>query len=81
MAKIEIYTRDGCGFCVMAKRLLDKADLTYIEYNVYQQPDKVSEMRQRTNGHTYPQILIDDQSIGGCDDLMSLARQGKLPIA
>ena len=37
------------------------------------------EMIQRANGRTtVPQIFIDGQHVGGCDDLYALDRQGKL---
>lgn len=35
-------------------------------------------MQDRSGGHTVPQIFIDDQHIGGCDDLFSLERKGQL---
>lgn len=36
-------------------------------------------MIQRANGRaTVPQIFIDGQHVGGCDDLMALEASGKL---
>jgi glutaredoxin 3 len=36
-------------------------------------------MVQRANGGaTFPQIFIDKQHVGGCDDLYALDREGKL---
>ena len=33
---------------------------------------------ERTKQRTVPQIFINDQHIGGCDDLYALERQGAL---
>ncbi len=67
---IEIYTRPGCGFCHRAKRLLDGKELTYQEYNIWEEEGRNEEMLKRSNGErTVPQVFINDNHIGGCDDL------------
>lgn len=79
MATIEIYTKPTCGFCHMAKRLLDSKGVGYAEVNISAQPDRRGEMIQRANGRsTVPQIFVNGKHIGGCDDLMALERRGQL---
>ena len=79
MPKVEIYTRDFCGYCARAKALLSQKGADFTEYNVGLDNEKRREMNARSNGgNTFPQILIDDQPIGGCDDLFALERAGKL---
>ncbi|SFR35508.1 glutaredoxin 3 [Litoreibacter janthinus] len=79
MAQIEIYTTSLCGFCHAAKRLLTQKGASFDETDVGRNPDKKGEMIQRANGgRTVPQIFIDGQHIGGCDDLFALERAGKL---
>ena len=79
MAKVEIYTKMTCGFCIRAKHLLDMKKVTYEEYSVDFGGSKKAEMVERTGGRmTVPQIFIDGRHVGGCDDLMSLEQQGKL---
>lgn len=78
MKKIEIYTKDYCPYCHRAKKLLDLKGADFIEYDISINPDQDSQMRQRTRRHTVPQIFIDDQHIGGCDDLYALDSSGKL---
>lgn len=76
---IEIYTKWGCPYCVRAKALLDAKGVTYAEYDITLGGPKRDEMQTRVpGGMTVPQILIDDQAIGGCDDLHALDRAGKL---
>ncbi|NRB36938.1 MAG: glutaredoxin [Pseudomonadales bacterium] len=81
MAKIEIYTRPGCGYCTHVKRLLSSNALVFIEHDVYLQPDRVKEMRRRTDKRNYPQVFIDDCSIGGFEELLQLEQQQQLPKA
>ena len=79
MAKVEIYTKTFCGFCVRAKRLLDMKKVPFEEYSVDFGGEKKTEMVQRANGRTtVPQIFIDGHHIGGCDELMTLEQRGKL---
>jgi len=74
MNNIEIYTRPGCGYCTHAKRLLSSKGLVFTEYDVYQHPEKISEMRYRTGGRTYPQLFINDQAVGGFEALLQLEK-------
>lgn len=79
MAKVEIYTKMTCGFCVRAKRLLEMKKVAFDEIAVDFSGDKKAEMVQRAGGRmTVPQIFINGRHVGGCDDLMALEQQGKL---
>lgn len=79
MAKVEIYTWSTCPFCRRAKELLDSKDIDYTEYDITGDDDARDKMATRSNGRrTVPQIFIDDQWIGGCDDMHLLEAEGKL---
>ncbi len=79
MARIEIYTKAFCGYCVSAKRLLDGKGAAYEEYDITMGGPQRAEMIQRAHGRaTVPQIFIDDRHIGGSDDLRALDEAGKL---
>lgn len=79
MKPVEIYTTPICGFCRMAKSLLDKKGVSYTEIDVMMNPSKKSEMVSRANGgRSVPQIFIDNAHVGGCDDLHDLERAGRL---
>jgi len=79
MPKVEIYTKFTCGFCFRAKSLLKSKNVTFEEYDISMGGPKREEMIQRSKGaSTVPQIFIDDQHIGGSDDLAELERAGKL---
>lgn len=79
MKPVEIYTTPICGFCRMAKRLLDQKGVSYTEIDVMMTPSRKKEMMQRANGgRTVPQIFIGQDHVGGCDDLYALERGGRL---
>lgn len=79
VAKVEIYTRWGCGYCVAAKALLAGKGVEFVEYDVTMGGEPRAEMLRRVPGaQTVPQILIDDVAVGGSDDIHALDRAGKL---
>ena len=78
MKKILIYTANRCGYCVMAKRLLDNKNTPYTEINVDEKMGMREEMMQKTKRRTVPQIYIGDFHVGGFDDLNALNKAGKL---
>ena len=79
MAKVEIYTKSTCPYCVRATQLLRSKGVEHDNISVDQGGEKKAEMVQRAGGRTsVPQIFIGGQHIGGCDDLMALESRGKL---
>lgn len=78
-AKVEIYTKWGCPYCVRAKGLLDAKGVAYTEYDITMGGPKRAEMLERAPGATtVPQVFVNDQGLGGCDDIHALDRAGKL---
>lgn len=77
--KVEIYTQWGCPYCVRAKALLDSKGVAYTEIDVTMDTKKRAEMAERKPGaRTVPQVFVDDQALGGCDDIHALDAAGKL---
>ncbi|WP_340315490.1 glutaredoxin 3 [Rhizorhabdus argentea] len=79
MPKVEIYTKAFCPYCSRAKALLEVKGVAFDEYDISSGGPKRAEMLQRANGgYTVPQIFIDGNHIGGCDDIFALDGAGKL---
>ena len=78
MENVTIYTRQLCGYCVAAKRLLDGKGVDYEEVDATFSPERRQEMAQRGGGATFPQIFVGETHVGGCDDLHMLERNGNL---
>lgn len=77
MANIEIYTKATCPFCHRAKALLNSKGVSFQEIAI-DDDVKREEMIKRSGRTTVPQIFIDAQHIGGCDDLYALDARGGL---
>ena len=79
MARVEIYVKSTCGFCYRALKLLEAKGADYQAYELTWGSPLREEMIQRAGGRTtVPQIFINGEHIGGCDDLHRLDREGKL---
>ncbi|STX29616.1 grxC glutaredoxin 3 [Legionella beliardensis] len=78
MANVIIYSTSYCPYCMRAKQLLDSKGVNYQEIRVDEEPEKRAEMMARSGRRTVPQIFINDQAIGGCDDLYALESKGRL---
>jgi len=78
MARIQMYTTTWCGYCVRAKALLDSKRIPYEEIHLEDDAGFRQRLHDLTGGWTVPQILIDDQVIGGYTELWRLDRDGRL---
>lgn len=79
MKNVDIYTSPLCGYCHMAKRLLDQKGVAYNEINVMGDDASRSQMMERAPGsRTVPQIFVGETHVGGSDELHALERAGKL---
>jgi glutaredoxin 3 len=76
--RIQLYTTRWCGYCVHAKALLESRGLEFEEVNLDDDPAFRQRIHDLTGNWTVPQILIDDQPIGGYTELWRLNRAGAL---
>jgi len=78
MAAITLYTTENCSKCVGAKALLEKRGILYQEINLAKDPDGRAELMARTGMLTFPQIVVEEETIGGFEDLIAADRRGRL---
>lgn len=79
MKPVVMYFKPTCPYCHRAAQLLQQKGANVESINIAEFPERRAEMIERANGRTtVPQIFINHQHIGGCDDLYQLEQQGKL---
>ena len=66
---IKIYSTSWCSPCISAKRLLKERELEYEEIDIEDKGWSRDDLFELTGGRTVHQIVIDDNPIGGYDDL------------
>lgn len=69
---VEIWGKENCGYCTAAKSLAESKGLsyTYKQMGVDFTRDEVFE--QFPNARTFPQIKVNDEPIGGYNELANL---------
>ena len=79
MAKVEMYSTMWCPYCSHARALLERKGVAFTEIDLMEEPGRRDEMIRRAGGRTtVPQIFINGEHIGGCDDMVALDRAGGL---
>ena len=78
MAEVTVYTTEPCPYCSKAKGLLAARGIEYSEINLGRDPEGRAELAQKTGLMTFPQIVIDGETLGGWTELEAAERDGKL---
>jgi glutaredoxin 3 len=75
---VVVYTTDPCSFCTRVKQLLDARGVEYTEINLARDSAGRSELVERTGMMSFPQVLVDDELIGGFQETLAADQTGKL---
>ena len=70
MKNIVIYTQDMCGYCDAAKNEFKARDWPYTSHNIKHEDNKNALMELLPEAKTVPQIWIENEHIGGYDELI-----------
>lgn len=79
MSRVTVYSTANCPICVKAKNMLNKWNIDFSEVRIDSDERALEVFREATHGaRTVPQILIDDNLIGGFSELTELHMDGEL---
>jgi glutaredoxin len=71
--KIVIYTKPSCSYCVAAKKLLQFQNILYHEIVIGEDITREEFLDIIPSAKTVPQIIIDNELIGGYNQLYDLS--------
>jgi glutaredoxin 3 len=77
-ARVRMYTTKVCPYCIRAKILLKEKNVAFEEIDVSGDHDTRAWLVQTTGRRTVPQIFINDEPIGGFDEMRALDLAGEL---
>jgi glutaredoxin 3 len=77
---VVMYTTSWCPYCARARNLLASKRVAVEEIDIEAQPEARAQMIARSGRQTVPQIFIDEDHVGGCDDLHELDAEGRLDL-
>ncbi|KAJ3107451.1 thioredoxin reductase [Phlyctochytrium planicorne] len=78
---VMVFSKSYCPYCRKAKALLDSLNVKYtaVELDTMNEGnDLQNALAQLSGQRTVPNIYIEGQHVGGCDDLHAANSSGKL---
>ncbi|SFH56362.1 glutaredoxin 3 [Tindallia magadiensis] len=78
MKKVKLYSWTFCPFCVRAKEVLVQNGIEFEEIVIENDQAEMQRLTEITCSDTVPQIFVEDEFIGGCDELLQIEREGKI---
>ena len=78
MKRVTVYSTEPCSFCRRVKGMLEARGVEFAEVNLAKDPDGRVELARRTGMLSFPQVLIDDELLGGFAELQAAAESGRL---
>ena len=77
-SSVILFSTDSCTFCVHAKSLLTKRGVAFEEVNLSEHPELQAELEEVTGLTSFPQILVDGETLGGLNELRAAEKSGTL---
>jgi len=73
-----VYSKVGCPYCTKVIGALQLAELQYVEYKLGRDFTRGEFYDEFGTGTTFPQVLCDDKSLGGCKETVIYLKENKL---
>jgi len=78
MPNVVMYSSTPCPYCSQAKALLNAREIPFEEINLSMNAEGRVALNEKTGMMTFPQILVDDELVGGFQELIAADQSGKL---
>ncbi len=75
---VKIYTTSWCPYCQKTRKLFVEKEVEFTEVDIEQEGISRDDLQEITGGRTVPQIILDEEAIGGFDKLMSLVKSRRI---
>jgi len=76
--RVILFSTDSCTFCVHARTLLSKRGVAFEEVDLGEDPQLQAELAAVTGLQSFPQILVDGETLGGLNELRAADKSGAL---
>lgn len=76
--KFTVYSKDGCPYCTKVQQVLELANLEYVVYKLGENFTREEFYAEFGQGSTFPQIVVNEQHIGGCTDTVQYLKEQNL---
>ena len=73
-----VYTKDNCPYCSKIKQVLSVKGLNFVAYKLGVDFEKKAFYDQFGEGSTFPQVVLNNENLGGCNDAVKYLREKNL---
>jgi glutaredoxin 3 len=77
-SRVVLFSSESCAYCVHARSLLSKRGVEFEEVDLGGQPELQAQLAELTGRDSFPQILVDGETLGGLNELRAADRDGTL---
>ena len=70
-----VYSKQNCPYCYKVKQVLEMTGREFESYTLEEDFTREEFYSQFGNGSTFPQVICDDNTIGGCVDTIKFLRE------
>jgi len=76
--KFTVYSKEGCSHCDNVKKVLELTNLQFVVYTLGEDFTKNQFYAEFGEGSTFPQVICDDQKIGGSVDTIKFLKEQQI---
>jgi glutaredoxin 3 len=77
-SRVVLFSSESCAYCVHARTLLAKRGVEFEEVDLAGQPELQNQLTELTGRDSFPQILVNGETLGGLNELRAADRDGRL---
>lgn len=76
--KFTVYSKEDCPYCHKVKTVLELTGSNFVVYNLGEHFTKEEFYSEFGEGTTFPQVICDDQRLGGCTDTVKFLKEKQI---
>ena len=73
-----VYSKQDCPYCYKVKQVLELTGNKFVVYNLGEDFTKDEFYSEFGEGSTFPQVVCDDQKLGGCTDTVKFLKEKQI---
>ena len=78
MKNFTVYSKEGCSYCQQILEVLGISELNYVEYKLGEDFTKEAFYGQFGEGATFPQVVLNNDNLGGCQESIRYMQKEKI---
>ena len=73
-----VYSKKDCPYCYKIKQVLELTGSNFVVYNLDEHFTRDEFYAEFGEGSTFPQIICNEQKLGGCSDTIKFMQEQKI---